>query len=184
MRKRFEAAPGDVAIPLSNFLTVDSMEADRRVGICPIPLYEFSERDWDLFLTGADIEAIAERLKEMGIFQYFFPPGDQVALGLAERANVDAGLLATTIEAAPGIGHPLGTPEIIKDARKAAELIERLQDAGFLVEGELGMEATEKGSAARAIVKFRPRESFLTKLLQRLSLNLSVSPKDFMPPHA
>jgi hypothetical protein len=55
---------------------------------------------------------------------------------------------------------------------------------GLLVEGEMGLEITENGTKARTIVKFRPREGFVSKLIQRFAVNanVNISPKDFIPP--
>jgi len=65
--------------------TLDSAAADRRLGICPIPLYEFSEADYNLLLSGKHIDEVQARLKRLGIYQYFFPAPDQLLLGLADN---------------------------------------------------------------------------------------------------
>jgi hypothetical protein len=67
----FKQHPPSPIIPLTNLLTMDSMAVDRQHGICPLPLYEFTENDWELFLSGRRIDDIEERLKALGIFQYF-----------------------------------------------------------------------------------------------------------------
>jgi hypothetical protein len=174
-----------LVIPLANLLTLDSMEADRRFGICPIPLYEFTEQDWELLLSGTALMDIAERLKALGIYQYFFPPPDQITLGMVERGDASVRTISSALDIAPEIGHPLGTSELVRAQAAVPELVEQLTDCGLLVEGEMGLEITETGAQARTTVKFRPREGFLSKLIQRFTVNanVSVSPKDFIQPH-
>src|SRR5258708_11578521 len=62
--------------PLESFLTIlfltttlDSSAADRQLGICPIPLYDFSAADYELLLSGDPIHHIQARLKRLGIYQ-------------------------------------------------------------------------------------------------------------------
>jgi hypothetical protein len=173
-------------IRLTDLLSLDSMDADRRYGVCPIPLYELTERDWEMFLSATAIEDIRERLKELDIYQYFFPAPDQIALGLADRTRTSTrNTITSAIQLASEIGHPLGAPELVSGPLVVTDIVERLQQSNLLVEGELGLEMTETGITARATVKFRPREGVLSKLLQRVTLNanVSVSPKDLLFPH-
>lgn len=170
--------PENVIIPLAGLLTVDTMAIDRAHGICPVPLYEFSEDDWDLFMAGRD-EGARERLRELDILQYFFPPPDQIAIGLVERRGSSVGTIGEALMLAPELGHPLGRPELTQVA-KLSEVVDQLQGMGLLVEGEMGLELSKSGEMTRATIKFRPRESFISKLVQRLSVNLSLGPKDFM----
>ena len=58
------------------------------------------------------------------------------------------------------------------------QMIDELQEKGLLVEGEAGFELTEAGQSVRGVVKFRPREGFISKLLQRLNVTVSASPAD------
>jgi hypothetical protein len=172
-------------IPLANLLTMDSMEADRAYGICPIPMYELSDRDWELLLSGGNLGDIQERLKALGVFQYFFPPPDQIALGMVERDGANVASISSAVDAAPKIGHPLGPSELVSSSGTfMPEMVAELIDHGLLVEGEFGLEVTPSGTNVRSMVKFRPREGVLSKLIQRFSVNanVSVSPKDFFPP--
>lgn len=172
-------------IPLQSLLTSDGMEVDRRCGVCPIPLYELTEQDWELLLSGTRIDDIEELLKALGIYQYLFPPPDHLALGIADRRGIpiSSGTLIDSLKVAPEIGHPLGPAELITNSESVTAIVDQLCDRGLLVEGEIGLEVTNAGVQARAVVKFRPREGFLSKLLQRININASVSPKDFLPPH-
>ena len=64
---------------------LDRLDTDSRHGICPIPLYEFGEREWGILIGGAHVDDVKTVLKELGIYQFFFPAPDQLALGLVER---------------------------------------------------------------------------------------------------
>jgi hypothetical protein len=169
-----------LVIPLANVLTVDSMALDLRFGVCPIPLYEFMPEDWEKLLSGTALGDIEERLKALGIYQYFFPPPDQIALGVADRSRATIKTISSSIQLAPELGHPLGIPELVQGG-SITEIVNQLQERGLLVEGEVGMEVTPAGTNARASVKFRPREGLVSKLIQRFTVNLSttISPKDF-----
>jgi hypothetical protein len=46
----------------------DLMLGDREMGVSPVPLYTFSDADWELFASG-NPEALIERLKEFGIMR-------------------------------------------------------------------------------------------------------------------
>jgi hypothetical protein len=169
----------NLSIPLQNFIKLDSMELDRKLGVCPIPLYELSEQDWELFVSGPHLETLQEHLKAFGIYQYFFPAPDHIALGLVERTQATKEIVSEAIQLAPRVGHPLGSPELV-NTQSFAEMVEQLRASDFLVEGEYNLSVTEPGKVARAKVKFRPRESFLSKLIARLKLSASLSIKDLI----
>jgi hypothetical protein len=177
----FKPSPPAPIIPLTNLLTVDSMAVDRQHGICPLPLYEFTENDWDVFLSGRSIDDVEERLKALGIFQYFFPPPDQIALGIADRNAAPIGTIASAIKLAPAVGHPLAKPEFTNSRVDPVGIVEELVGLGLLVEGECGFEVTPDGNMQRATVKFRPREGLISKLLQRFNVKVeaTVNPKDW-----
>lgn len=171
--------PSSVIVPLSNLLQSDIAATDREHGICPLPLYEFTEEDWELFLSYRENEAIEEKLKALGIYQYFFPAPDQVALGLVDRRGMTVGEVNGALAATPQMGHPFSNSELTPDV-PIREVVEQLTELGYLVEGEFGLEVTNEGTSTRASVKFRPRESIVSKIIQRFSMNLSVSPKDLL----
>ncbi|MGA7383347.1 MAG: hypothetical protein WBW81_01205 [Methylocella sp.] len=148
----YKQSPTSPIIPLTNLLTRDSMAVDRQHGICPLPLYEFTENDWELFLSGRRIEDIEVRLKALGIFQYFFPPPDQIALGFADANSARIGTIASAIELAPAMGHPLAAPELVNSRVDPVGIVGQLVDQGLLVEGEFGYEVTEDGNRQRTTV--------------------------------
>jgi len=170
--------PSNFAIPLNDLIKLDGMVLDRKLGVCPIPLYELTEQDWELFTSARNLEAVRERLKALGIYQYFFPAPDQIALGVAERTQASIRDVEEVIKLAPKEGHPLGSSEIVT-ACSIPGIIEQLIDKGLLVEGELNLSVTESGKTARTKVKFKPREGVLSKLLGRLRLSAHFSAKDF-----
>ena len=160
---------------------MDGIALDRQYGVCPVLLYEFTENDWQLLSAGKRTDELAHRLKELGIFQYFFPPPDQLALGLVDRSTPKIETISSAIDLAPKLGHPLGEPELTEGPNSVPALIDELLSKGLLVEGELGLEITPTGSSTRATVKFRPREGFVSKLLQRFNVKVSLNPTDLLP---
>ncbi len=78
------------------------------------------------------------------------------------------------------MGHLWGPMELVSGATSPSEVVEALVEGGFLVEGETTYEVTETGKSARTTVRFRPREGLFAKLLARINVTLSASPKDFM----
>jgi hypothetical protein len=153
--------PNNLIIPLAGLLTRDTMSADLAFGVCPVPLYEFTDDDWDNLLSGKRREEVADRLKQLGIYQYFFPPADQIALGVSDLTTNPRSALVSAIQRVPDIGHVWGPMELVSGDVSVSEVIEALMDNGLLVEGELNVEVTEAGQAARTTVKFRPREGLL-----------------------
>ncbi len=159
----------------------DSAEADRKLGVCPIPLYEFSEADYELLLSGRDVDAVRERLKELGIYQYFFPAPDQLLLGLADQNVTKDGSIVLAAEQAPAHGHPLGAPELFRDGATLIQMFEELQGAGYVAEGEFHVELTDKGRTVRQNIKVRPREGLINKISKIVSAKIDLSLKDLFP---
>ena len=178
--KLFTETASAGSIDLRAFTMADSMEGDLSVGVCPIPLYEFSEPDFDLFLSNREVEGARERLKGLGIYQYFYPPADHVALGLVDQGVTSEADVLQATQKAPSLGHPFGDMEIITSQSGLVAVLEQMKDIGYVAEGEHGIEMSEQGRTIRSTVKFRPREGFLTKLVNRLNLTASISPKDFV----
>jgi hypothetical protein len=144
----------NLSISVARLRHIDNLEIDRKNGICPLPLYEFSESDWGALTGDEHLDDLRKRLKKLGIYQYFFPAPDQLALGLAERTLGQKRKMIEVIERAPDLGHPFGDLEILKDRSSIPK---------------------------RSTIKFRPQESVFQRLLNRFSMNVSVSPKDFFP---
>jgi hypothetical protein len=158
--------------------TIDSAAADRQLGICPIPLYDFSEADYELLLSGKDIDELRARLKALGIYQYFFPAPDQLLLGLADKQVTKDGSLVLAAEQAPPHGHPLGDPELLKDPRNLLETLEELKGIGYVADAEFGLEITEKGRSVRQTINVRPREGLINKISKIVSVKVNISLKD------
>jgi hypothetical protein len=90
-----EPSTHGIITALMSIRSMDSAEADRRLGVCPIPLYEFSDQDYELLAAGAArVDELQDRLKQMGIYQYFFPAPDQLLLGLTDKNITKDGSLA------------------------------------------------------------------------------------------
>lgn len=169
-------------IDLSSVCNIDMTVVDRRCGVCPLPLFEFGEKDWELLLSGGQTEALQARLRDLDILQYFFPAPDQVALGLIDQGVRSAGNVVGAISQAVELGHPLARPELVPNLTKFSETVDCLKQSGHVVDGEYGLEVTSAGATIRANVRIRPKEGLISKLLARMNINLSASPKDFLGP--
>lgn len=167
-------------LDLTSLRNIDNLAADRQNGVCPIPMYEFDERTWELFSDAGHPDDVRGYLKESGVYQFFFPPPDQLALGIIDRGLKDRQQVVQVIEAAPSRGHPLGESELVKSHTSIPQVLGELDDLGYVAEGEHGIEITPAGTTTRSVIKYRPRESVFQRLLNRFSLNVSISPKDFM----
>lgn len=165
---------GAKVVSLEKLRQYDTIAVDRDHGVCAIPLYEFGEKDWELFFSGTRIEDARQRLQDLNIHQYFFPAPDHLALGLADKGIQDATKIVEIVRSAPSVGHPLGASELVSPGAALTDLLDQLGERGLVVEGELGMEVTDKGRYERSIIKFRPRESLLAKLINRLNITAKV----------
>jgi hypothetical protein len=171
---------GSLTMPLANLLAVDGMKLDREFGVCPIPVFEFSDDDWEALAAGTSTNVVKDRLVELGIRQFFFPPADTTALGLADRGIRAPDRLRAAVALSPQIGLPYGQLEHVPGIAPLEELLDVLLERNLLVETEIGLEPSVEGFAIRASVRARPREGAISKILQRFNISLNVSPKDFM----
>lgn len=174
-----QADPNNPTLRLEPLLNLDNLRNDLRFGVCPVPLYDFRRDEWETFASGNKTDEIRSTLERLNIRQYFFPPADQLILGVLERGiNTDQRLLATA-ELAPKIGHPLGENEIL-NARDLPEVLAGLRELGYVAEGEHGLEISEQGRSVRSVIRFRPRESLFSKLLSRFNVNVNADFKDLL----
>lgn len=167
-------------ISLAPLAKHDSMKWDREYGLCPFPLYDLTEQDWETFNIGSDKQLISERLKHLGIEQYFNPPKDHAALAVVDRGirNVNKMAVSEAILQLPQIGHPLADNELLSENGNIIETLGQLKEMGYLAEGEFAVTITESGKELRQTVKFRPREGVFSKLTSMVKLNIGLSPKD------
>ncbi len=170
----------EVTFDVSKLQMLDPVEADRNMGVCSIPLYNFTEDEAETLKSKLDVEYTKALLEEHDILQYFFPPADQLALGLVEHNKYPLDYLIDNIKKVPSEGHPFGNQEILDQNLQLESLIQELIELGLLVEGDIGVEITEEGIITRNNIKFKPREALLTKLSKVFSLqvNLDLSLKD------
>lgn len=167
------------SMDVTKLFEFDNLQLDRDRGICPLPLYELQEEDWEMFKSGTDADSIEQRLRDLDIYQYFFPSPDQTALGFIERGINNPQSLQMAMGQAPALGHPYGELEIISPA-DMPNYLEDLGSLGYIAEGEMGWEITESGKSIRNSIRIRPREGLFVKILNRMSLNLGLRPSDFL----
>lgn len=169
------------SISLEKIYEFDSAAIDRAYGVCPVPLYQLDDKDWELFLEGRHIDEVQERLKALNIFQYFFPPADQLALGIAERGITKRTEITEIVASAPGQGHPLGANELVPSAKSLMEIIDQLSENSFINEVDHTVKLTSEGATSRLKIKATPRESAVSKFINRFKFNVRISSKDIWP---
>lgn len=164
----------DIQLSVDRILKSLKNQADATLGICQIPLYEFTDDETKLFQERLDPEAVETCLRKWGIYQYFFPPKDQLALGLAHRGVGDIARIVDYASLSSKIGHPLDKPELVKRDGSIFDIITQLKEQGLAVSVKHEVHVTEAGTQARTKLTGQPRESFITKLLQRVTINIST----------
>lgn len=121
-----------------------------------------------------DIEAIREVLRHQQVLQFFFPSADHLALGLIDRGLQDPSSVLNELSKAPSVGHPFGPPELTSTELPIGETIDALQEKGYLVEGEIGIEMTRSAKSIRANIRFKPREGIVSKIANNVSVKLDL----------
>lgn len=171
---------GLIVSAVQMFQRLDNLAEDRQQGICPVPTYELSENDWELFLSGSAKDDIEARLKSLNIYQYFYPPADSVALAMVDNGKGTVDGIATAIEIAEKAGHQISSNELLPAVGDIPEMLESFKSAGYIAEGELSWEMTPEGKTVRQNVKFRPRESLISKVIGQFSAKLDLDLKDLL----
>jgi len=164
-----------LVIPLRGLLEIDNLATDRKYGICPIPLYELTDEDSELLNSRGNIDEIKARLRKLGIYQYFFPAADELAIGFVDRGVHNAEGVAHAASRAAELGHQISSTELVEAPSEVGDIIDALQEAGYLVEGEMGLDTGPNGNSFRLNVKFRPQEGLFDKVLKRLNVNVGAT---------
>ncbi len=160
---------------LDKLAAIDPIREDRELGICPIPLFRISPEYAEILQHGDDLDSAREALRRLDVFQYFFPPPDQVALAVLDRCPGHQEAIETSIVAAPRLGHPLGPYELVPANTPLPEVLDELEQRGYVAEGEVSTVITEKGKEVRSQIRFAPRESLSSKLLNRISIRFDLA---------
>jgi hypothetical protein len=169
-----DASEGRFQINLSGLVASSSTESDGAFGICPLPLHSFTVEEMETISSGRSTDEVAGVLRRQGIYQYFFPPADQLALGLADRTTATASQLLEALGSAPKLGHPFGENEVLPVGLRLAQVVDALMDRKLLVAGEVDVKVSQEGETLRAKVKFGPRESMVSKVINRLNVRLDL----------
>lgn len=162
-------------------LTFNPVIHDNSLGICPIPLYDFSVDEAESFVKKNHNDLNKMILKKHGIYQFFFPPADSLALGLIENNTYSSKEILRQVEKVPNFGHPFGENELT-DIKNITEVVDALKDKGLAVEGEFSLGITADGKEKRMLVKFSPRESIFKRLSNIISVKLDINLKDLLKP--
>lgn len=174
----------DIGVKFQNavvdLLSMDTLAADIQHGICPIPTYEFSEADWDLFSSKGDVEGAVNRLKELNIHQYFYPPADTLALGIIDRGFSSRDAILDAVNVAEQEGHRVAASTLVPDAGSIIDILEELRSVGYLADVNIDYDLTSEGKTVRSTLKARPAEGLISKLISRLNFNIDISTKDLI----
>ncbi len=165
---------------LKQLSLLDPAEADRRLGVCTIPLYKLSEPEVGVLQADSSAEEVRDVLRAHGVLQYFFPPPDHLALGIADGCRLTPRELSERLSLIPGYGHPFGPQEILDTSIPVVATVDALRERGFLVEGEFAVELSQGGQQCRATVKFQPREGLLAKLSRLFSMKVDLRLRDLL----
>lgn len=169
-----EAPSSPGTIRFEKLVNLDPTELDRHLGICPLPLYQLDPLDASIVQRGTDLEAVRDVLRRQQILQFFFPSADQLALGLVDRGLQKPSSVLNELSKAPSMGHPFGPPELTPTDLPIGETIDALQEKGYLVDGEIGIEMTGSAKAIRANIRFKPREGIVSKIANNVSIRFDL----------
>jgi hypothetical protein len=173
-----ESIPQQAFNLLDLLRNVDNLAGDRAQGICPVPTYELTESDWELFERGRNIDDVRERLKALGVFQYFFPSPDALVLGIVDSGLGTKESIGRGLSIAEQDGHQFSQNELVDRLARLPDLLEALRDKGYIAEGEASLELTDTGNTFRESVRYRPREGLVSKIAQRITVKVSASLDD------
>ncbi|MCW2119045.1 hypothetical protein [Flavobacterium sp. 7A] len=165
------------SLDFHEILTFNPVVYDNNLGICPIPLYLFSIDEAESFFKIKNIEFNKMILKKHGIYQFFYPPIDSLALGLIDNNSYDSKDLLTQIDKIPSYGHPFGENELT-EIKQLNHVVDALKEKGLVVEGEFSLGITENGIDKRMLVKFSPRESIFKRLANIISVKVDINLND------
>lgn len=163
-----------LCIDLGCLAALEPLERDNHFGVCPVPLYELNDGEIEVLADTTNLDAIRETLRRHGLLQYFFPAADQLAIGLIDRGITSPREILKQVLSAPEIGHPYGDMELVGDDVRVRDVIEALQQRALVVEGEIGWELGPEAKTMRTTLRFKPREGFLTKLINRVSISIDL----------
>lgn len=157
----------NATIDLSAFASIDTAQIDRKLGICPIPIYEFLQEDMEI-LKSDDIDSVTSLLLRKGIYQYFYPSTDELALGLVDGGVSTAPDLRTGFMKTNAAGHLIREPNF-SGAKEVLALIDSLKERGMAVEVEGTLQIADAGAEFRATVKSKPMEGLIFKYFRQIT---------------
>jgi hypothetical protein len=170
---RVEYLEDDVVIDFSRAIESSPELMDAQLGICGFPLYAMTDADLDAFLDPCELDVAQDVLQRHGVMQFFFPAPDQLLLGAIDRGAPISSPEQPALMAR-GLGHPPGKMELVPTDTSLPHLLDALRERKLVVSGEVSVELSDEGRRERTTVKFTPRESVLSKIINRISLNIDL----------
>ncbi len=172
---------GTSTFDIAKLASVNPLQLDNQVGVCPVPLYELSAEEIALMNDSENLDDVREVLHRHHLIQYFFPAPDVLALGLIDRGPIsNRQTLLEQLQLTSDIGHPFGQMELTQARSGLTGAIDELQDRGLVVEGDLALEIGPEGRKIRTNLRFQPREGLISKVINRFSFRFDL--KDFLGP--
>ncbi|MGX5799654.1 hypothetical protein ACWGS9_00205 [Bradyrhizobium sp. Arg314] len=121
-------------------------------------------------------------MKNLNIFQYFFRPADNLALGLIDKGLSAGDQLRAGFEFAEAQGHLISPNTLVPDAATMTDMIGELQARGFVVSGETEIAIGPEGATFRQTISHRPAEGLIERLSKIVSFKVDLNLRDFFKP--
>jgi hypothetical protein len=154
-------------VSIDSLLSGLDSDTERQLGICMVPMYSVSADEVDNVKSSSSLDPARQLLERLGVWEYFFPDGESLALGLVDRGFDEPQKLEEAIVLAPKNGHLINERE---EVPKLDALLANLQAKGLVGEFEAKLKVDIGGQKVRATVKIKPQEALLVKLKQLASL--------------
>ncbi|MDQ0391817.1 hypothetical protein [Labrys monachus] len=170
--------PMNLLNAIFDIVKIDNLALDRACGVCPLPLYQFTDDDWLLFKSKGNRGDAQARLKELGIYQYFFPPNEQLVLGIVDKGNTSLDLVSQGVALSKKLGHIQGEGELVPGLPNFFDAIDGLRERGYITNINSTLEITPAGKAVRHTVDIQPRESLVSKIVSRFKVEIKANIAD------
>lgn len=172
-RLKFSNEDSTFSIDFGGLLVDSDQQLDSELGICTLPLYNFTADQMDVIQDGQDVRDYRDVLRGHGVLQYFYPAPDQLVLGAIDR-GIDLSK-NEPIGIARNAGHPMGPNEIVDGSVSGLDyLIDALAERKLVTKGEYEVKLSDAGRTERLSVQFEPREGLISKIVNRISVSLDI----------
>jgi hypothetical protein len=156
-------------IDLSIAMKISPTGEDLLYGVCPVDLVGISKEEQSTLFHGGHVDDVRAALAKHGIYDYYFPPRDHTVLSIMDRApTLPTARLREATVVAEKVGHPPSQNALVPSSSSFDEMLDLMKQHNLVIEGTLSVELTADGKAVRNEIKYKPREGFVSKLLNKL----------------